>query len=98
LFNIARFKDVVVADHLELSSASNQWNINFLRVAHDWEMDLFTSLFTLLYSIIVRQGGEGRFCWIPFRRGLFDIRSYYNVLVPHDYIHFPWRSIWQNKA
>jgi hypothetical protein len=32
---IACFKDIVVADHLELSSPSHQWNINFLKAAHD---------------------------------------------------------------
>jgi len=32
---IACFKDIAVADHLELSSPSYQWNINFLKAAHD---------------------------------------------------------------
>jgi hypothetical protein len=35
LFNIARFKEDAMADHFELSSASYQWNVNFLRAAHD---------------------------------------------------------------
>jgi len=30
---------------LVLSSNSRQWNINFLKVAHDWEMDFLTSFF-----------------------------------------------------
>jgi hypothetical protein len=84
LFSIACFKEVAVADHLELSSASHQWNINFLKAAHDQEMDLFTLFFTLLYSIRVKQGSEDRLCWIHYKRGLFDFRSYYNVLVSHD--------------
>lgn len=36
-----------MADHLELSSTSRQWNIIFLRAAHDWRADLFTSFFPL---------------------------------------------------
>jgi hypothetical protein len=32
---LACFKDIVVVDHLELSSPSHQWNINFLKAAHD---------------------------------------------------------------
>ena len=44
LFSIARFKDAAVAAHLELSIDSHQWNINLLRVAHDWEIDIFTPL------------------------------------------------------
>jgi hypothetical protein len=39
-----------VANHLEFSSDSHQWNINFNKVVHDWEMDLFISFFNLLYS------------------------------------------------
>jgi hypothetical protein len=72
--------------------------VNFLRAAHDWEADLFTSFFNLLYSLRLRRGGENRLCWVPFKRGLFDVRLYYNVLVPHDSILFHWRSIWRNKV
>jgi hypothetical protein len=50
-------------------------------VAHDWEMDHFILLFT---SVRVRWGGDDRLCWIPSRSELFDVRSYYKVLVPHD--------------
>jgi hypothetical protein len=71
-----------MADHLDLSSASHQWNVNFLRAAHNWEVDLFTSFFNLLYSFKLRWGGEDKLCWVPSKRGLFDVRSYYNVLVP----------------
>jgi len=78
--------------------ASLKWNIIFLSTAHHWKIDLFTSLFTLLYSIRVRRGGDDRICWIPSRRGLFDVGSYYNVLVPHDSTPFHWTSIWRNKA
>jgi hypothetical protein len=82
---------------VELSGAFYQWNINFLKATHDWEMDHFTSLFILVYSIRVRRGDD-RFCWIPYKRRLFDVRSYYKVLVLHDITHFHWRSIWRNNA
>ena len=61
-------------------------------------MDFFTFLFNLLYSFRLRQGGEDKLCWVPSKRGLFDVKSYYNALVPYDYTHLPWRSIWSNKA
>jgi hypothetical protein len=28
------------------------------------------------------------FGWIPSKRVLFDVRSYYKVLIPHDITHF----------
>jgi hypothetical protein len=34
----------------------------------------------------------------PFKERLFDVRLFYNVLIPHDNTHFPWRSIWRNKV
>jgi hypothetical protein len=57
------------------------------------EMNHFTSLFTLLYSIRVRRGDDDRLRWIHSKRGLFDVKSYHKVLVPHGITHFPCRSI-----
>lgn len=35
LFDIARLKDAVVADNLERLGDSYQWNVSFIREAHD---------------------------------------------------------------
>lgn len=35
LYRIAHLKEVVVVNHLELSSISHQWNINFLRAGYN---------------------------------------------------------------
>lgn len=32
------------------------------------------------------------------KRGLFDVKSFYNVLLPHDSTHFHWKNIWRNKT
>jgi hypothetical protein len=48
LFSIARFRDAFVAYHLQVSSDSYQWNINFIRAAQDWEVDLCTAFFNML--------------------------------------------------
>jgi hypothetical protein len=39
LFNLASCKDASMANHLEVSSDSLQWHVNFLRAAHNWEVD-----------------------------------------------------------
>jgi DNA polymerase/3'-5' exonuclease PolX len=45
LFGIVCVKDASVASHVELYGGSNQWNIRFVRAAHDWKgMCLFRSL------------------------------------------------------
>jgi hypothetical protein len=80
LFSIARCKDAWVADHMQFRNGNLQWNIFFTRPVHDWEVDLVSSFFELLYSLRVRQGGEDRICWIPSKRRKFEVRSYYHVL------------------
>jgi hypothetical protein len=82
----------------ELSSASHKWNINFLIAVHDWEVDLCASFFNLVYSVRVRPGGENKICWVPSKTWLFDVRSYYSILVPYDITHFLLRNIWRNKV
>jgi hypothetical protein len=71
---------MLFAAHLEHSGGSNQWNISFVRAAGDWEVDVFASFFRVLYSVRVRWEDEGKLWWVPFKRGLFDVRSFYSVL------------------
>jgi hypothetical protein len=51
-----------------------------------------------LYSIILKQDNVDKLCWKPSKKGLFDVRFFYNVPFPHDSIHFHWRYIWCSKA
>ena len=37
-----------------------QWKVSFVRVAYDWEVDVFVSFFNLLYSVRVRRGGDDK--------------------------------------
>lgn len=83
---------------MEVSSGSHPWNVSFIKVAHDWEVEAFAMFFNLLYSSKAIQGGEDKLCWIPSKRRLFDVRSFYNVLVPYDGTLVPWNCIWRNKV
>jgi hypothetical protein len=47
-----------VENYLELSCGFHQLNITFIRAAHDWEVDVFTLFFNLLYSLRLRQEGR----------------------------------------
>jgi len=60
LYSIACVTDASVAIHLNLSSGSLQWHVSFIRAAHDWEVDVLASFFTLLYSYRVRREAEDR--------------------------------------
>jgi hypothetical protein len=47
----------------------------FTKLVLDWEVEVVTSFFELLYSHIIRQGGEDRICWIPSKRKKFEEKS-----------------------
>jgi len=69
-------------------------------VAYDWEVDVLTSFFTLLYSYSTRMDceGEDQLWWSPFNKGKFDVRSFYKALAWKEAVHFPWKSIWRTKV
>jgi hypothetical protein len=58
LYGIARDKDALIAAHLISESGSFKWDVSFIRAAHDWEVDVLASFFTLLYSFRVGSEGE----------------------------------------
>jgi len=58
LFSIAHCKDSSVADHMQFSNDTLQWNITFIKSLHDWKVELVTSFFNLLYPLMLRGGGE----------------------------------------
>jgi hypothetical protein len=61
-------------------------------------VDVFTLLFNLLYSLRLRLGGKNKLHWVLFKRWMFDVRSYFKVLVPHESASFPWKNIWQHNV
>jgi hypothetical protein len=57
LCDIIFHKDAHVADHLVVVSGSYLWDASFFRAAHDWEVDVLASFFSLLYSSRVDRDG-----------------------------------------
>jgi hypothetical protein len=49
-----------VAAHLDFSSDSLEWDVSFIRVANDWELDVLASFYTLLYSHRVKREGKDK--------------------------------------
>jgi uncharacterized membrane protein YkvI len=58
----------LVTAHLDFSNNSNQWNINFVRTTHGWEVNAFASFFILLYSVRVNEM-VNKLRWSPSRKG-----------------------------
>jgi hypothetical protein len=47
------------------------------------------SFFTQLYSILVRHGEDDMLVWSLSKRGLFEVKSFYEVLNKQDGPSFP---------
>jgi hypothetical protein len=47
---------------------------------------------------LVRHGEGDGLVWNPSKRGLFEVKSYYEVLIRKNGPSFPWKSIWRVKA
>jgi hypothetical protein len=98
LFGIARAKDASVADNVELVGGFNQWSVRFFREAHDWEVDTFAAFFQVLHSVSFNRGSEDKLWWIPSKKGLFKVGSFFSSLACDVRSHFPWKSAWRTQA
>ena len=70
-----------IADNMDYIGGICQWNVSFLRLVHDWELEILASFYTLLYSFRTSKEREDKIWWIPSSIGKFDVCSYYNTLV-----------------
>jgi hypothetical protein len=98
LFSIASYKEASIADNMEHSSGIIQWNIQFTRLIHDWEVEVLALFYRCLYDCKIRGVGVDKLWWVPSHKGLFKVKSYYRVLSPTGVTTFPWKSIWRSKA
>jgi hypothetical protein len=65
LYNIASMKDAPVATNMDYSSGTLQWNINFACLAHDWEVGILASFYSMLHCFRERRGGRTSY-GVPF--------------------------------
>jgi hypothetical protein len=66
-----------------------QWNNLFTQPIQDWEMEMVLSFFARLYFISVRHGEDDKLVWNLSKRGLFEVKSYYEVSIRKDGPSFP---------
>jgi hypothetical protein len=75
-----------------------EWNVIFVRSIQDWELDVISTFFELLYSCKLSQGNVDRICWSPSKKGVFEVKTFYKALSNPANETFPWKSIWQTKV
>jgi hypothetical protein len=87
-----------VADHLRLMDSTCLWDIEFSRSFEDWEWETVNSFMDILYSCYIRLGSLDSVCWRPSRRKVFEVRSYYSILLKPSRSFFSWKSVWNSKV
>ena len=97
LYGIARDKEAFLAAHLQLRNDSIHWELNFIRAAHDWELESFSTFFDLLYLAKVLGQGEDKIFWKASSTKEFKFRLYDQALDPSVGC-FPWKSTWHAKV
>lgn len=81
-----------------LKSVTVHWDMNFIRLVHDSEVDVVSSLFNVMYSVSLVQGVEDKLCWILSKRRSFEVKTFYKALISYAHSYFHWRKIWRSKA
>lgn len=89
LFGIARVKDAYVADNKEVLGGSIKWNWSFVRETHDWEVDAFASFSQVLHSATVSRDRADKLWWVPSKKGLFKVKSFFSSLACFESRRFP---------
>jgi hypothetical protein len=98
LYRIARYKEAWVKDNFGWRNGVVEWNVIFIRSIQDWEMDIISTLFEMLYSCKISQGNADRLYWSPSKKGVFEVKSFYKILSNTATEMFPWKSIWRSKV
>ncbi|XP_041002530.1 uncharacterized protein LOC121248205 [Juglans microcarpa x Juglans regia] len=80
------------------SNGAPQWNVDFIRAAHDWELESFTEFFAALYSTSIQRGSRDKMLWNLSKKGTFSVSSFYHKLTNPGLSMFLWKSIWKTKA
>jgi hypothetical protein len=98
LYHIARHKEAWVKDNFIWGNGVVEWNAIFIRSIQDWEMDVISTFFEMLYSWKLSQVNVDQIYWSPSKKGVFEVKSFYKVLSNPTTKMFPWKSIWRTKV
>jgi hypothetical protein len=98
LYRIACVPEATVADHMQVRGGAVTWEVHFIRMAHDWELESFSSFLDVIYAATIKNSGLDKMVWIPSLVEGFQVRSYYQVLSSSRNGDFPWKIIWKSKV
>jgi len=77
---------------------ANQSNVTFAREAHDWEVDAVAYFLQALHSARAGRDREDKLWWVPSKKSLFKVKSFFCSLACFGGSRFPWKSVWCSQA
>jgi hypothetical protein len=98
LYRIARYKEAWVKDNFTWRNGVVEWNVIFCHAIQDWEMEMISTFFEMLYSCKLSRDNVDRIYWSPTKKCVFEVKSFYKVLSNPATEMFSWKSIWQTKV
>jgi hypothetical protein len=97
-FLLARNKNTLAADHLQIQNASIHWELDFSHPVQDLDLESIISFLDLLYSSSGNERGVDRLCWQRSTLKGFAVRSLYKALLLCEGRGVPWKVIWKPKV
>jgi hypothetical protein len=99
LYRIARYKEAWVKDNFNWRNGVMAWNVIFVRAIQDWEMEMISTFFEMLYSCKLSRDNVDRISWSPTKKGVFEVKSFYPPRCSHGRVfgelrcRQEWRSL-----
>ena len=56
------------------------WSLHFTRHFNDWELEIVETFFSMLRESLVKRDDSNKGVWKDDKKGLFSIKSFYEVL------------------
>ena len=99
LYVCSNDKEACISDVLCYPEGGNDriWNLRFHRDFHERELGAALSFLEFIQSRIPRGGGNDTSHWCLKGNGMFDTRSYYNIIRGAADSNFPWKGVWKAK-
>lgn len=94
LYTLVASKEAWVAYYWDDTGGMGHWTLRFTRHFNNWELDIIETFLSRLTGNLVRRGDNDKVVWKDDKRGLFSIKSFYEVLDVGRVIIFPKNIIW----
>ena len=73
LYRITRDKEALGANHLRVHNDVVHWELNFIRLIQDWELEFVSNFLDLLYSVLTKGQRADQMCWKPSSTKVFQV-------------------------